>query len=211
MVGLTGGIGSGKSTVAALLAERGAVVVDADAIAREVVEPGSRRWPRWSSGSAPRSSAPTARSTGPRSRRAAFVDDEARKELEAITHPAIGEEFLRQIAEAPRRRGSSCTTCRCSSSRSAGFEYGAVIVVEAPLELRLDAARGAGRAARRRRAAHGAAGDRRGAARGRDLVLDNAGDLDALERQVDDDLARPRQRAKPPAAKPPPEADAERT
>ena len=41
MVGLTGGIGSGKSTVAAMLVERGAVVVDADAIAREVVEPGT--------------------------------------------------------------------------------------------------------------------------------------------------------------------------
>src|SRR4051812_41625449 len=41
MIGLTGGIGSGKSTVAALLAERGAIVIDADLIARQVVEPGS--------------------------------------------------------------------------------------------------------------------------------------------------------------------------
>ena len=152
LVGLTGGIGAGKSTVAELLAERGAIVVDADVVARAVVEPGAagaraaRRALRSRA-----SSAPTAGSTGPRSRRVAFVDDESRKALEAITHPAIGDGV--PAADRPRRppdgdRGA--TTCRCWSSRSRprarGYEV--VIVVEAPRELRLDRleARGLARA-----------------------------------------------------------------
>src|SRR3954468_17772391 len=98
MVGLTGGIGSGKSTVAALLADRGAVVIDADAIAREVVEPGQpalaelvERFGRKilaADGSLDRAEL-AAR---------AFVTEETKKDLEAITHPAIAKEFLQRIA-----------------------------------------------------------------------------------------------------------------
>ena len=66
-VGLTGGIGSGKSTVSARLAELGAVVVDADRMAREVVEPGTPASPRWPSASARRARGETGRWTGPRS------------------------------------------------------------------------------------------------------------------------------------------------
>lgn len=64
-VGLTGGIGSGKSTVADLLVARGAVLIDADRIARQVVAPTVPPSPPWSNASAPASSAPRAPSTGP--------------------------------------------------------------------------------------------------------------------------------------------------
>jgi len=98
VIGLTGGIGSGKSTVASLLAGRGAVVVDADLIAREVVEPGGSAY------------APIVERFGPgvlaadgRLDRAAlasvvFSDPEALAALEAITHPAIQGEMARRVA-----------------------------------------------------------------------------------------------------------------
>src|SRR5712671_3980118 len=101
MIGLTGGIGSGKSTVAALLAAKGAVVVDADAIARQVVEPGSPVLDQL----AERVGADIVGADGRPDRallaERAFVSDESRRNLDAITHPAIGEEFLRQVAAAP--------------------------------------------------------------------------------------------------------------
>src|SRR5262245_48679126 len=100
MVGLTGGIGSGKSTVADLLRARGAVVIDADAIARQVVEPGSDALKAL----VERFGADILQPDGQHLDRGAlakkaFVDDESRKDLEAITHPAIGAEFLRQVGE----------------------------------------------------------------------------------------------------------------
>src|SRR5947208_7251687 len=100
MVGLTGGIGSGKSTVADLLAERGAVVIDADVIAREIVER-----PEVLAALTEKFGAEILAADGTLDRAAlakrAFVTDELRKKLEAITHPPIGEEFLRRVAAAP--------------------------------------------------------------------------------------------------------------
>src|SRR6476659_6046691 len=85
MVGLTGGIGSGKSTVAAALAKRGATVIDADAIAREVVEPGQPALAKLVERFGPE----ILNDDGTLDRAAlaakAFVDEETKKELEAIT------------------------------------------------------------------------------------------------------------------------------
>src|SRR4051812_45451439 len=147
MVGLTGGIGSGKSTVAKMLVDRGAVVVDADAIARQVVEPGQPAL----AALVEKFGAEILQPDGSLDRTAlaakAFVSDETRKELEAITHPVIGEEFLRQVAAAPPD-GIVVHDVPLLVESKRGFEYAAVIVVEAPLELRLDRleARGVDRA-----------------------------------------------------------------
>jgi dephospho-CoA kinase len=185
MVGLTGGIGSGKSTVAALLVERGAVVVDADAIAREVVEPGMPALAQL----ADRFGADVIRADGTLDRSVlaerAFVNDEAKKDLEAITHPAIGEEFLRRLAECPADAVVVHDVPLLVES-TRGYKYDAVIVVEAPLEVRLDRleARGVPRDdARRRIALQASDEDRRKVAT---WVLDNRGDLESLARQVDD-------------------------
>jgi dephospho-CoA kinase len=101
LVGLTGGIGAGKSTVADLLAERGAVIVDADEVARAVVEPGQpaleKLVERFGSGILDSDG----RLDRPALAKLAFVDDESRRDLEGITHPAINEEFGRRVAEAP--------------------------------------------------------------------------------------------------------------
>jgi dephospho-CoA kinase len=186
MVALTGGIGSGKSTVAGLLAHRGAVLVDADAIAREVVEPGT-----------PALAALAARfgdgilaEDGTLDRgalaRVAFADDESRAALEAITHPAINDEFTRRLRDAPAAAIVICDVpllVESTQARSRGYEL--VIVVEAPRDVRLQRleARGVPRDdAERRMAAQASDEDRRQLAT---YVIDNGGDLAALEPQVD--------------------------
>jgi dephospho-CoA kinase len=184
MVGLTGGIGSGKSTVAAILAKRGAVVVDADAIARMVVEPGMPAL----AALAEAFGAEILRPDGSLDRAAlaerAFVTDESRKQLEAITHPAIGTEFLAQVAAAPPD-GIVVHDVPLLVESTRGFKYGAVIVVEAPMEIRLDRleARGVPRADAERRIALQATDEQR-----REVatwVIDNSADHAHLERQID--------------------------
>jgi dephospho-CoA kinase len=99
-VGLTGGIGSGKSAVAEIFAAHGATIVDADVLAREVVAPGSEglraiaaRWPQTiaADGSLDR----------PAMARIVFGDERARAELNAITHPLVRELGDRREREAP--------------------------------------------------------------------------------------------------------------
>jgi dephospho-CoA kinase len=187
LVGLTGGIGAGKSTVAELLAARGAVVVDADQAARAVVEPGqpalAKLVDRFGDG--------ILDEAGHLDRGAlakmAFADDESRRDLEAITHPAINEEFTRRIAVAPSDAIVVLDVPLLAESEQARKRpYQTVIVVEAPHELRLARleARGVDRAdAEARMAAQADDEERRKLAT---YVLDNAGDRAALERQIDE-------------------------
>ena len=184
VVGLTGGIGSGKSTVAAMLARRGAVVIDADAIAREVVEPGSPAL----AALVERFGPDILDAGGSLDRKAlaarAFADEESRKALEAITHPAIGEEFLHRISDAPE---GSVVIHDVPLLVEGGMaaRYAAVIVVEAPRDVRLDRLeqRGIDRAdAEARMAAQASDAERREVAT---WIVDNSGDLDGLEEQVD--------------------------
>ena len=184
MIGLTGGIGSGKSTVAALLAQRGAVIIDADAIARQVVEPGQPALAQLVQKFGAEILRPDGSLNRPALAERAFVTDESRKELEAITHPAIAEEFFRQIAAAPE--GAIVVhdvPLLVESTR--GMEYAAVIVVEAPLEVRLDRleSRGVPRDdAKRRIALQASDEERRKVAT---WLVDNGGDLAALEAQIE--------------------------
>jgi dephospho-CoA kinase len=185
MVGLTGGIGSGKSTVAHLLAERGAVVVDADAIARLVVEPGRPALAELAEAFGPEILHPDGSLDRAALAERAFVSDETRKQLEAITHPAIAKEFLAQIAAAssPDRIVVHDVPLLVESTR--GYDYGAVVVVEAPTAVRMARLeeRGVPRAdAKRRMAMQASDEDRRAVAT---WVIDNSGDLEDLERQVD--------------------------
>ena len=185
MVGLTGGIGAGKSTVAAMLAARGAVVIDADAIAREIVEPGMPTLAKLVERFGSEILRPDGSLDRPALAALAFVDDETRKELEAITHPAIGAEFLRRVADAPPNAVVVHDVPLLVESKR-GFEYGAVIVVEAPLETRLDRleARGVARDdARRRIGLQASDEDRRNVAT---WVVNNSRDLGHLEKQVNE-------------------------
>ena len=184
MVGLTGGIGAGKSTVADSLVRRGAVVIDADAIARMVVEPGKPALIALAEKFGPEILRPDGSLDRAALAERAFVTDETRKELEAITHPAIAEEFFAQIAAAPAD-GIVVHDVPLLVESTRGYEYGAVIVVEAPREVRLARleARGVPRAdAERRMALQASDEERRKVAT---WVLDNSGDTAHLERQIE--------------------------
>ena len=89
-VGLTGGIGSGKSAVADLLVARGAVLIDADQVARDVVAPGGPAYQPLVDRFGPGIVAADGTIDRPALAAVAFADDESRLALNAITHPAIG-------------------------------------------------------------------------------------------------------------------------
>lgn len=99
-IGLTGGIGSGKSTVLAMLQERGAAAIDADAISRATTAAGGAALPAI----AQRFGAEFIGADGAldraRMRERAYAHPEARRELEQIIHPLVGQEIERQVAAA---------------------------------------------------------------------------------------------------------------
>jgi len=196
LVALTGGIGSGKSTVAALLEARGAVVVDADAVARDVVEPGKPAFERIVERFGTGVLAADGTLDRPALGRVVFGDEAARKDLEGITHPAINEEFVRRIAGSPADGIVVCDIpLLVESQQAAARNYGDVIVVEAPLEVRLDRleSRGVPRDdARARMKAQATDEERRAVAT---FVIDNGGTLAELERQVDEVWAALREKA----------------
>lgn len=99
-IGLTGGIGSGKSTVAGLLVRQGAVLVDTDAIARAIAQPGGIATPALEAAFGPGIIAPDGGLDRAAMRRIVFADAGAKRRLEAILHPLIGTETERQAAAA---------------------------------------------------------------------------------------------------------------
>jgi dephospho-CoA kinase len=99
-VGLTGGIASGKSTVADLFAARGVTVLDTDLIARQVVEPGQPTLGRVVEAFGPGVLGPDGSLDRPALRARVFSDPAARRRLESILHPAIRAELVRQSVAA---------------------------------------------------------------------------------------------------------------
>jgi len=182
-VGLSGGIGSGKSTVARALARRGAVVVDADAIAREVVEPGKpglaavvERFGRDVLDGDGRLDRPALAAL-------VFEDAAARADLNAIVHPLVAAESLRLMAAAPADSVVVLDVPLLVEAARSGYDV--VVIVEAPEAVRLERLVERGMAAddaRRRMAAQAGDAERRKVA---DVVLDNSGSEDALEAQIE--------------------------
>src|SRR5262245_11079445 len=101
MVGLTGGIGSGKSAVARRLTELGALVIDADELAREVVAPGTDGLAEVVAAFGPELLAQEESLDRAALASVVFGDDEKRRRLEAIIHPRVRERSTRMIAAAP--------------------------------------------------------------------------------------------------------------
>lgn len=99
-VGLTGGIGSGKSTIAGRLVECGAVLIDADKIAREVVEPGTEGLAELVAAFGEEILDPNGALDRPKLAALAFADDESRARLNSIVHPRIGSRTTELFAEA---------------------------------------------------------------------------------------------------------------
>lgn len=182
-VGLSGGIGSGKSTVARALARRGAIVVDADAIAREVVEPGQPGLAAVVERFGPEVLDAEGRLDRPKLAALVFDDAAARADLNAIVHPRVALETARRTSAAsPDAIVVIDVPLLVEAARSG---YDVVVIVEAPEDVRLGrlVARGmSSDDARRRMAAQASDADRRKVA---DVILDNSGSEDDLESQID--------------------------
>ena len=186
LVGLTGGIGAGKSTVSAMLARRGAVIVDADEITREVQRPGSPVL----ADIAERFGAAVIAADGSLDRAAVaavvFNDAEALADLNRIVHPAVGQEIARRIAEqADTERIVVLDIPLLTENPRSGLA--GTIVVDVPVEVavsRLVGDRGMDEADARARIARQASREDRLATA--DFVVDNSGDRAALERRVDE-------------------------
>ena len=106
-LGLTGGIGSGKSTVAQILADLGAAIIDADAIARSVTLPAGAAIGPIATEFGSDFITPQGALDRDRMRELAFADASAKRRLEAIVHPLVGQETQRQ-ADAAIRAGRRC-------------------------------------------------------------------------------------------------------
>lgn len=186
-VGLTGGIGSGKSTVARILADEGFTVVDADQIAREIMEPGSPVL------------AEVAREFGEglvladgslnraELARRAFASEDATQRLNAITHPAIRAESMRRLDEA-EARGEVAAVYDMPLLVDLGLHKAMDLTVVVDVEpeervRRLVASRGLDEADARARIARQIPDAERNAAA--DVIIDNNGPVEGLGPQVE--------------------------
>ena len=104
-IGLTGGIGSGKSTVSAMLAKLGAVVIDADAISRQLTAPGGAALAAIAKTFGPHLIGPDGAMDRAAMRTLVFAQPEARRQLEAIIHPLVTQ-AIRQRAQAAADAGA---------------------------------------------------------------------------------------------------------
>jgi dephospho-CoA kinase len=187
LVGLTGGIGSGKSTVAADLAARGAAVIDADQIAREVVEPGGRAYDalvqRFGRG--------VFQADGRLDRQKmadiAFNDPDALQALNEITHPAIGAVMAERVVEAMQSHEIVVVDVPLLTiATKARMNFGAIVVVDAPEDIAVDrlvGQRGFSESDARARIASQISRQERTSLA--DFVVDNSGDRNALSAQLD--------------------------
>ena len=140
-VGLTGGIGSGKSTVADLFAELGVPVVDADQAARIVVQPGSPALHEIAQFFGPQALLPDGSLDRAAMRQRVFADPRERQRLEAITHPRIQEEVQGQLAAAEGEYAILVSPLLLETAQRKLADR--ILVVDVPEELQI--ARTAGR------------------------------------------------------------------
>ncbi|MFI0406958.1 dephospho-CoA kinase [Actinomadura sp. 3N508] len=184
-VGLTGGIGSGKSEVSARLRERGAVVIDADKIAREVVEPGTPGLAAVVAEFGADVLLPDGALDREKVGRIVFSDPERLAALNAIVHPLVGER-TKELMDAAPAGAVVVYDVPLLAENGLAEMYDEVVVVDAPEEVQLDrlvARRGMTEEdARARMASQASRADRRAVAT---RVIDNSGTLDDLESQVD--------------------------
>ena len=136
-VGLTGGVASGKSTVTALLRERGAVVIDSDRLARDVVAPGTPGLAAVVKAFGSEVLTADGRLDRPAVARLIFADDAARRRLEGIVHPLVHEAARRLEADVPPGALVVHDVPLLVEVGRAG-EYDAVIVVDCPEELQVE-------------------------------------------------------------------------
>jgi dephospho-CoA kinase len=187
-VGLTGGIGSGKSAVADLLVSRGALLIDADQVARDVVAPGGPAYQPLIDRFGPGIVAADGAIDRPALASVAFADDAARADLNSITHPAIGVAMISALdAQAGTDRIVVLAIPLLTALHRETMKLDRVVVVDCPTDIALErllSQRGMDRAdAEARIRAQISREERKENA---DYVLDNSGDRASLEAGVAD-------------------------
>ena len=190
VAGLTGGIGSGKSTVAALLAERGAVVVDADRLARDAVEVGTPGYRAVVERFGPSVVAPDGSLDRAALAGLVFEDPAALADLNGIVHPIVRAGIARRVAELEGTDAVVVLEIPLLVESKRTYGASVVLVVDCPedVALRRLVGRGMDEAdARRRMAAQVSRADRLAVA---DVVIDNSGTPAQLENSVDELWAR---------------------
>ena len=186
LVGLTGGIGAGKSTVSNLLAARGAVIVDADAIVRELQAPGGEIVTKLAERFGDEVVAPDGSLDRAKVASIVFNDEQALKDLNRIVHPAVRAEMQRRV-EAERDGDRVVVLDIPLLAENPRQDLQAVLVVDVPVDVaveRLVSSRGMDEADARARIANQASREQRLALATH--VIDNAGDQDALAARVDE-------------------------
>ena len=184
-VGLTGGIAAGKSEVSRRLAERGAVIIDADAVAREVVAPGTRGLAEITAAFGPGVLDAGGALDRGRLGEIVFADSALLGKLNAIVHPWVAERMLEIERAAPPDAIVVHDVPLLAENRLAG-QYDVVVVVDVSTEVQLD------RLTRQRGMPEDQARERMDAQASRaerleiaDIVVDNSGSLADLDRRVD--------------------------
>ncbi|QWF24256.1 dephospho-CoA kinase, long form [Nocardioides sp. LMS-CY] len=136
-VGLTGGVASGKSTVSTILAELGAVIIDGDVLAREVVQRGTPGLAQVVAAFGPEILTPEGDLDRPKLGRIVFADEAKRKTLEGIVHPLVFERYAELEAAAPEG-GLVVHDIPLLAESGRADTFDAVIVVETPAEVQVE-------------------------------------------------------------------------
>jgi len=194
IIGLTGGIGTGKSTVAAMLRELGAVIVDSDAIVRELQAPGEPLLAEIVAGFGEEVLAADGSLDRAALGEIVFRDEQARAKLNALVHPAVGRESARRTQQAVESGAPLVVldipllfeTRQRGTASAANKGVGTVVVVWAPralqIERQLERNDYGREEAERRVASQLPIDEKRELA---DHVIDNAGTLEDTRRQVE--------------------------
>jgi dephospho-CoA kinase len=185
-VGLTGGIGSGKSTVSRRLAELGAVVIDSDVLAREVVEPGTPGYQAVVAAFGPAVVAPDGGLDRAALARLVFADEDLRKVLNGIVHPLVRERAA-SLARAAPADAIVVQDVPLLVETGLADAFDLVVVVDAPDEQRVDRlVEDRAMAPDQVRERIAVQADRQQRLEAADFVLDNSGSRAALLAQVDE-------------------------
>ena len=183
-VGLTGGIGSGKSTIAARFRDLGVVTVDADEVARQVVEPGTGALARIVAHFGREVLLPDKRLDRAALRQLVFADTRERQWLEALLHPLIRQEIVRQLGEARSPYAILVSPLLVESGQHRLVDR--VLVVHVPPEVQIERTMQRDGNSReqvaRIMAAQMSAEDRMAAA---DDIIDNSGAVESIVREVE--------------------------
>src|SRR5690348_3754115 len=186
VIGLTGNIGSGKSTVAQLLSERGATIIDADVLARRAVEFGTPAYDRIVKRWGTSIIGPDRELDRGALRRTVFGDAAQLEELNEIVHPEV-ENLRQRLLDEARQRGDRIVVCDIPLlfEKHMAPRFDRIILVDAPRPIRLE------RLVRDRGLRETEAMDMIAAQMpaelkraGADFIIENAGTLNALEQQV---------------------------